>query len=293
MSWNILNQIRQRVREEEGVLRKPSSTRVALCYPSPYPVGMSSLGFQTIYREIHLHPGAGAERAFLPDNPEEYRKNHLPVLTYESEAPLSDFPAIAFSIAYELELPGILEMLDLSGIPLLRQDRTSKHPVIIAGGPLTNSNPVILAPFVDLIILGEGEELIHAFLDAFPGENRGKLLGQFSEVPGCFVPGTTRDLPPIAKVKEDRLPAYSQILTKDTVLASMFLIEPERRLFARLHVLCDAADHEWRHAAGGPGQSLFTDSGNCPARRPGGSRRLPIIPGLKNWSPGLSQADGK
>jgi radical SAM superfamily enzyme YgiQ (UPF0313 family) len=228
MTWNILNQIRQRVRGEEGLLRKTSPIKVALCCSSPYAVGMSSLGFQTIYREIHLHPDAAAERAFLPDNPEDYRKNHLPVLTYESEMPLSDFPVIAFSIAYELELPGILEMLDLSGIPLLRQERTSMHPLIIAGGPLTNSNPAVLAPFVDLIVLGEGEELIHTFLDALPGESRGKLLSHFSDVPGCYVPGMTPDLPQIAKVRDDRLPAYSQILTKDTVLASMFLIEPER-----------------------------------------------------------------
>jgi len=228
MTWNLLNQIRQRVRGEEGILRKPASIRIALCHPSPYPVGMSSLGFQTIYREIHLHPNAAAERAFLPDHPEDYRKKRLPVLTYESETALSDFPVVAFSIAYELELPGILEMLDLSGVPLLRQERTSKHPLIVAGGPLTNSNPLILAPFVDLIILGEGEELIHAFLDALPGENKDKLLTRFSGVAGCYVPGMTSELPPIAKVKDDRLPAYSQILTKDTVLASMFLIEPER-----------------------------------------------------------------
>jgi radical SAM superfamily enzyme YgiQ (UPF0313 family) len=226
--WRVLNQIRQRISEEEGVLRKPASTRIALCHPSPYSVAMSSLGYQTIYREIHLHPDTAAERAFLPDSPEEYRKNRQPVLTYESETPLSDFPVVAFSIAYELELTGILETLDLSGIPLLRQDRSEKHPLIIAGGPLTNSNPSILAPFVDLAILGEGEELIHTFLDSAIGKTRDRLLAEFSSLPGCYVPGLTPDLPLIAKVPDDRLPAYSQILTENTVLASMFLIEPER-----------------------------------------------------------------
>lgn len=156
MTWDLLNQIRQRVREEEGVLYKPSPVRVALCHPAPYAVGMSSLGYQTIYREIHLHPDCSAERAFVPGNPEEYRKSHLPILTYESETPIANFPVVAFSIAYELELTGILEILDLSGIPLLRSDRSEKHPLILAGGPLTNSNPLPLAPFVDLIILGEG-----------------------------------------------------------------------------------------------------------------------------------------
>jgi radical SAM superfamily enzyme YgiQ (UPF0313 family) len=229
MAWDILNTIRRRVRDEQGTLRKQAPMRIALCYPAPYPVAMSSLGYQTIYREIHLHPGWAAERAFAPDNSKEYRKNHFPVVTYEGETPVADFPMAAFSIAYELELPGILETLDLCGIPLLRQERTERHPVIIAGGPLTNSNPIILAPFVDVILLGEGEELIHIFLEAAEA-NRGKadLLHRVAGVPGCFVPGVTPDLPPIAKAPDALLPAYSQILTGNTVLASMFLIEPER-----------------------------------------------------------------
>jgi radical SAM superfamily enzyme YgiQ (UPF0313 family) len=226
--WSVVTQIRRRVCEEEGTLRKPAALKIALCHPTPYAAAMSSLGYQTIYREIHLHPGAGAERAFLPDAPEEYRKNHVPVLTYESETPLSNFPVIAFSIAYELELPGIFEMLDLSGIPLLKRDRTEKHPLVIAGGPLTYSNPAILAPFVDLIILGEGEELIHDFLNATAERSRESLLSLFSGTPGCFVPGLSPNLPKVAKVPDERLPAFSQILTKNTVLTSMFLIEPER-----------------------------------------------------------------
>ena len=227
-TWSIVNQIRRRVQEEEGTLRKSGSLRVALCHPSHYRAAMSSLGFQTIYREIHLHSGASAERAFLPDDSAEYRKNRVPVLTYESETPLSDFPVIAFSVAYELELTGILEMLDLSGIPLLKQDRARQHPLIIAGGPLTQSNPAILAPFVDLIIFGEGEELIHDFLDAVVSTRRDDLLSLFSRTPGCYVPGVNTDFPWLARVRDELLPACSQIITKNTVLASMFLIEPER-----------------------------------------------------------------
>jgi radical SAM superfamily enzyme YgiQ (UPF0313 family) len=189
---------------------------------------MSSLGYQTIYREIHAHSGASAERAFLPENPEEYRKNRVPVLTYEGETPLSEFPIIAFSIAYELELTGILEILDLCGIPLLREDRAKKHPIIIAGGPLTQSNAAILSPFVDLIMLGEGEELIHTFLDAVASMSREELLSALSRTPGCYVPGISADFPETIKVRQDLLPAYSQILTQNTVLSSMFLIEPER-----------------------------------------------------------------
>ncbi len=226
--WDIVSKIRQRVGDESGVLFKKSSLRIALCHPSPYAVAMSSLGFQTIYREIHLHPDAAAERAFLPDNPKDYRKSRLPILTYESETPLSDFPIVAFSIAYELELTGILEILDLSGIPVLGKDRDEKHPMVIAGGPLTNSNPEILAPFVDLVIVGEGEELIYAFLNAAFEMRRHDLLSHFSTVPGCFVPGMTQGIPQAARSKDEALPAFSQILTKNAVLASMFLIEAER-----------------------------------------------------------------
>jgi radical SAM superfamily enzyme YgiQ (UPF0313 family) len=225
-SWDIITQIRRRVEEEEGVLRKPASLRIALCHPLPYSAAMSSLGYQAIYREIHQHPGVSAERAFLPDDPDEYRKNHMPIVTYESETALGDFPILAFSIAYELELPGLLEILDLSGIPLLRQERTEKHPFIIAGGP--NSNPAILAPFVDLIILGEGEALVHHFLDAAITTNRKDLASHFAGMPGCYAPGITTEFPPAAKVADERLPAYSQIITRHAVLSSMFLIEPER-----------------------------------------------------------------
>ncbi len=226
--WDIRNQIRQRVGTEEGTLRKQATLRIALCYPSPYKVGMSSLGYQTIYREIHLHRDAAAERAFLPENPAEWRGASAPALTYESETSIADFPVIAFSISYELEIPGLLELLDLSGIPVLRGDRTAQHPLILAGGPLTNSNPLPLSPFVDLIILGEGEDLIHALLEAAVAMNREELLSFFAFHSGCYVPGRTPDLPAIAKVPDDRLPARSQILTRNTVLASMFLIEPER-----------------------------------------------------------------
>jgi radical SAM superfamily enzyme YgiQ (UPF0313 family) len=189
---------------------------------------MSSLGFQTIYREINQHPGASAERAFLPDQPAEYRARRLPVFTYESEAPLSDFPVVAFSIAYELELSGLLEILDLSNIPVLRSERTERHPLIVAGGPLTHSNPVILSPFVDLVILGEGEDLVHVLMDAVPEASRHELLSRFSRAPGFYVPGLSPSFSAMSRVGEDRLPAYSQILTRKAVWANMFLIEPER-----------------------------------------------------------------
>ena len=126
------------------MLRSPGALRVALCHPTAYGVAMSSLGFQTIYREIHRHPGAAAERAFLPDRPGEYRKRRLPVFTYEGERPLSEFAVVAFSIAWELEITGLFEVLDLCGLPLLREERSARHRSSSPGsahGPNPRSAP--------------------------------------------------------------------------------------------------------------------------------------------------------
>jgi radical SAM superfamily enzyme YgiQ (UPF0313 family) len=228
MRWNLLEPIRQRLLEEHGTLRKQAARRIALCYPSPYHVGMSSLGFQTIYREIHLHPDATAERAFLPDDVALWRESRVPLCTYESQQPVASFDCLAFSVSYELELTGLFEMLELSGIPLFRSERGDKHPLIVCGGPLTFSNPVPLAPFADVVILGEGEELIHQLCDALGSESRLGLLTHLSHLPGFYVPGLSSEWPMVAKASDDRLPARSQIVTPNTELRSMFLIEPER-----------------------------------------------------------------
>ncbi len=226
--WNQIERIRRLLSEETGTLHKQASLRIALCYPSTYDVGMSSLGMQAIYREIHRHEDAAAERGFLPPDPAACRASRAPVFSMETETPLSNFPVIAFSISYELEISGFLEMLDLSGIPVLRESRRPSHPLIVVGGPITNSNPLPLAPFADLILLGEGEELIHTFLDLASSLPREALLKEMATRPACYVPGCTIGLPQIAKAPDDLLPARSQIMTPNTVLSSMFLVEPER-----------------------------------------------------------------
>src|SRR5438067_10724552 len=168
MRWSLLEPVRTRLADELGTLRKQAATRIALCYPSPYHVGMSSLGFQTIYREIHRHSDAAAERAFLPDDESRWREARVPLCPYGSQQPVAGFACIAFSVSYELEITGVFEMLELAGIPLLARERTSTHPLVVCGGPLTFSNAVPLAPFADVIVIGEAEELIHQLCDALP-----------------------------------------------------------------------------------------------------------------------------
>jgi radical SAM superfamily enzyme YgiQ (UPF0313 family) len=227
MRWNLLEPIRTRLNDEQGTLRKQAATRIALCYPSPYHVGMSSLGFQTIYREIHAHDDATAERAFLPDELAAWREARVPLCTYESQQPVAQFDCLAFSVSYELELPGLFEMLELAGIPLLREERSEKHPLVVCGGPLTFSNAVPLAPFADVVVMGEAEELIHQLCDAL---RLGKLEARahLAHRAGFYVPGLTVEWPAVARADDDRLPARSQIITPHTELRSMFLIEPER-----------------------------------------------------------------
>ena len=227
MRWPLLEPIRARLADEQGTLRKQASTRIALCYPSPYPVGMSSLGFQTIYREIHAHPDASAERAFLPDDVAAWREARVPLCTYESQQPVAAFSCLAFSVSYELEIAGVFEMLDLAGIPLLREERDERHPLVVCGGPLTFSNAVPLAPFADVIVLGESEDLIHVLCDALTLP-RHELRSRLSQHPGFYLPGLSSTWPAVAKADDDRLPARSQIVTPHTELRSMFLIEPER-----------------------------------------------------------------
>src|SRR5207237_7270264 len=129
-------------------------TRVALVYPSPYRAAMSSLGYQQIYRVLHGMPGVAADRA-MQDVPR----------TLEEDLPIGSYPLLAYSVAYELELAGVVETLERAHIPALAKDRDDRHPLVIAGGPLTFSNPAPMMPFFDVIVLGEGEQVVAELLD--------------------------------------------------------------------------------------------------------------------------------
>jgi len=183
--WALLESLRARLADEQGTIISSGATRVALCYPSPYHVGMSSLGFQTVYRELNEHEDCAAERAFLPDDVAAHRAARAGVITIESQRPIGDFDAIAFSVSYELELLGLLEMLELSGLPLHAADRHDAHPLVVCGGPLTFSNPVPLAPFAlraRTALLGRtarAPDLDHfRFGRFFLGLCRGRLFGR-------------------------------------------------------------------------------------------------------------------
>ena len=223
-------EIEAKLRDEVGAIDKEAPEAVALLYPSPYNVGMSSLGYQTIYRSVNAVPGRAAHRAFLPDDVDAWKASRTPLVTYEQLRPISDYPVIAVSVAYETELAGLIQSLELCGIPPLAEDRDGRHPFILAGGPLTFSNPLPLAPFVDAVLMGEADQSIHTVLGiVFDADSRDSALRTLSAEPHVYVPSLDGDLlPPIDKADRASLPAYSQIITPHTELRNMFLVEPER-----------------------------------------------------------------
>jgi len=183
---------------------------------------MSSLGFQWIH-SVLSDAGFAVERAVLPDDPDAWRG---PLVSIETETPVSHFPVIGVSVAYELELAGLLRCLELSGIPALREDRNEGHPRILAGGPLTFSNPLPLSPFVDAMLLGEAEEQVVPAMDAALTED--DWLSVLEGLPGGLVPSRREGLVPVAKASDALLPARSRIVSPHAELSNMVLIEGER-----------------------------------------------------------------
>src|SRR5205807_1241308 len=133
--------------------------KLCLCFPDAYTLGMSHHGLQVLYTIMNADPQWACERAFTPglDFEELLRRRHLPLYSLETFTPLRDFDLLGFSLQYEICYTNILTMLDLGGVPLHSQDRTLQHPLVIAGGPGAQ-NPELLAPFIDLFVIGDGEE---------------------------------------------------------------------------------------------------------------------------------------
>ncbi len=229
-STQLGERIRRRLADERGRIAKQAPFTVGLCYPSPYRVGMSSLGYQRIYRALMEAPGLACERAFLDDECES-DPSRLPErpLTYESLRSLDDLPVLAFSVAYELEIAGLIRMLQAAGIPPRRQDRSDGHPLVIAGGPLTFSNPAPLGALVDAIVVGEADTRTVTAIRAIEGATgRGAKLAALAKIPHVFVPTHHAVLPPVGAEDDAQLPAFSAIRTPHTELRDMFLIETER-----------------------------------------------------------------
>src|SRR5437762_3536014 len=172
-------------------VKQVGSFRIALCYPNLYFVGMSNLGFHSVYQMLNGGADVLCERAFLPDDVdrEELERTGHPLTTVESGSDLRSFHVLAFSISFENDYLHVLRMLRLSGIPLRAADRGPGDPVVVLGGAAVFLNPEPLAPFADLIAVGEGEALVPRLVDALagaPDARRG--IEQLGEKDGFYVP---------------------------------------------------------------------------------------------------------
>src|ERR687897_1035645 len=169
--WQQRERARELLSKEVGYIRKPhgGKLRVALVFPNTYFVGMSNLGFQTVYKLFNAEPDIVCERAFLPPKTELAAQlaAGAPLLTLESQTPVGDFDVIAFSVSFEWDYTNVLTLLRLAGLPPRAEARTHRHPLVLIGGAVTFVNPEPLALFADVIAAGEGEALIPALLQAF------------------------------------------------------------------------------------------------------------------------------
>ena len=171
------------------------NVRVAFCFPDTYEIGMSNLGLRILYGVLNNIDDVWCERVFAPwiDMEAEMRENVIPLYGLESFDAISDFNIIAFSLSYELTYTNVLNMLDLAGIPLRSKDRGDDHPIVIAGGACCY-NPEPMAEFIDLFVIGEGEEAIVELIDAYKLSNCKKtFLSHASKFESIYVPELYND----------------------------------------------------------------------------------------------------
>ncbi len=232
----------QRLQAEQGTIIKEAGQaciRCVLAYPNTYFVGMSNLGLQTMYRVINQRPDTVCERVFLPAAAEWrwYEAGKTPLLSLETQRPLGNFDVIGFSVSYENDYLHLLQMLALARIPLLAAERDESYPLILVGGAVTYINPEPLADFVDLMVIGDGEETIHDYLDLLHdtlGQPRQEHLRQAADLAGLYIPRLhdqsplSTPIPPRKITDLAQWPAYSSVLTNDTEFSDTLLVEITR-----------------------------------------------------------------
>jgi radical SAM superfamily enzyme YgiQ (UPF0313 family) len=244
----------ERLAREQGTVIKDWGGRlpIALVYPNSYYIGMSNLGIHALYRFLNNDESVVAERVFWepirqaqgrpirqaqgrpirqaqgrPDT----RDKRLGPLSVESQRPLPDFAVLAFSISYELDYFNIAPILKSGGIPAFSAERDERHPLIIAGGPCVTANPMPLSPFFDCLCIGEAESILPKLLPALSGGiggPRDDLLKSLARIPGVYVPRYPAPVQRQWTKNLDEFPVTSAVLTPDTELGDMYLMEVER-----------------------------------------------------------------
>ncbi len=254
--WEYRERARQVLARETGYVQKPHGgrLRVALAFPNTYWVGMSSLGFQTVYRLFNQIDDVVCERVFLPPKQELRAQlaSSAPLLTLESQTPVGDFDVLAFSVSFEWDYTNVVTMLRLAGLPPRASNRSRRHPLVVIGGAVTFVNPEPLALFADVVAAGEGEMLVPDLVSTLrEGLDRDEQLTRLASIRGFYIPSLYdvhyasdgrieavepkpgSGAPPVVKkaaVKStERLdPPSTSIFTPDTEFGSRFLIEVVR-----------------------------------------------------------------
>jgi len=247
---------RDALSKEVGYVRKPHGgrLRVALAFPNTYFVGMSNLGFQTVYRLFNDIEDVVCERVFLPGRQElqDQLNSGAPLRTLESGTPVRDFDVIAFSVSFEWDYTNVISMLRLAGVPVRTEARTTHDPLVVIGGAVTFVNPEPLALFADVIAAGEGEVLIPSLMASIgAASDRDDLFRRLAAERGFYIPsfyrvryaanGTIEAFEPVpgtgapsvvkkaaVKSTERMDPPSTRIFTPDTEFGSRFLIEVVR-----------------------------------------------------------------
>ena len=204
--------------EYNAVYKDPSSVdiRFAMCFPDVYEIGMSYLGIQIIYDMLNQREDVYCERLYSPwmDLDAIMRERHIPLFALESQDPVKDFDFLAMTLQYEMCYTNVLQILDLSQIPLKSADRTTDHPFVIGGGPCAY-NPEPLAEFFDIFYIGEAETVYYELMDRYKvwkktGGSRKEFLIEASKIPGLYVPSL-----------------YEVAYHEDGTIASFEPVEPE------------------------------------------------------------------
>jgi len=258
-SWKLVQKAKGVLEKEKGAVQKPWGGKISVCllYPNSYHVGMSNLGFQTLYQILNADDDVVCERAFLPESEDlqEYRNTQTPLFSLESQKPLSSFDILAFSISFENDFLNVLTLLELAHIPLESRLRNGRYPWVMAGGVAVFLNPEPMGEFFDLFILGEAEEVIREFLEVYRQtvtekrkREKDDFLKNLGRVEGVYIPkfyrvtyaenGKIETMDPEPgfprKVKRrwvpdlDQFPTQSTLFTPDTEFKEMALVEVNR-----------------------------------------------------------------
>ncbi|MGE4214625.1 MAG: TIGR03960 family B12-binding radical SAM protein [Anaerotignaceae bacterium] len=237
-------------REVNMVKKDPKNVdiRFAFCFPDVYEVGMSHLGLQILYYFLNRREDTYCERAFSPwtDLEEKMRENNIPMFALESQEPLRNFDFVGFTLQYELCYTNLINMLDMSNIPVLSSERTEEDPIIICGGSCAY-NPEPLAEFVDIFYLGEGEVLYDQILDMYKvhkkaGKTKAEFLESLLELDGLYMPKfydvSYKENGEIASFEPNH-PKARKIIKKVIVKDMDKVFYPEKQLVPLIEVVHD------------------------------------------------------